>query len=152
MPALTLLPLGQCRDCADEDEDDGVRSDGFRYYEDTRYEDDWSDEEGYYRAGVYTEGKRPTGIDLSGGANYYDPNEDTPFSGLTHGDGEWADEMAEKTAALPLEERSWPPSFSKIRDLDVDDAELKQKFPLFPGKALARDITVNEGASLPTIP
>lgn len=71
-----------------------------------------------------------------------------PFFGLTHGDGEWAEEMAEKTAALPDEEKSWPNSFSKIRDLDADDAGLKDKFPLFPGKAAAREITVREGAIL----
>ena len=72
-----------------------------------------------------------------------------PFSGLTHGDGEWAEEMAQKTAVLPEEEKSWPDSFSQIRDLDAGNAELKEKFPLFPGKAAAREIHVGEGAISP---
>ena len=66
---------------------------------------------------------------------------------MCHGDEEWADEMAQKTAALPDEEKSWPHSFSRIRDLDMDNAELKRKFPLFPGLASAVEINVSDGAS-----
>lgn len=150
MSALTPAPAGHCRDCTSEDEGDG-QFEGFRYLEETRYTDDRSDEEEYYRAGVYTLGERPTGLDLSGGPEDYDSSEDRPFSGVLHEDGEQADEMSKKTAALPGKKRSWPDSFSRIRDLDMDDAELKRKFPLFPGKASAREIIVSEGASLPTL-
>ena len=97
------------------------------------------------------DGKGSVFLDLSGGGQSYTSSEDMPFSGLFHGDGEWADEMAEKTAALPDEEKSWPDSFSKIRDLDMDDAELKEKFPLFPGTASAVEINVSDGASFNTL-
>lgn len=53
-----------------------------------------------------------------------------------------------KSAAEAADERRpEPDSFSRIGDLDMDDAELKQRFPDFPGKALATEIVVNEGAS-----
>ena len=39
-----------------------------------------------------------------------------------------------------------PDSFSRVHNLDRDDAELKKEYPQFPGKAAAIEITVNEGA------
>ncbi len=134
----------------DYDADGNVETDAGSY-EDIN-EEDWSDEEGYCHAGVYTRGKRDRDlVDPSGPGEFYEDTGAWPFSGHFHGDGEWAEEQAEKIAALPDEEKSWPDSFSKIRDLDMGDAELKRKFPLFPGKAAAREILVGEGASLPTL-
>ncbi len=117
-----------------------------------RNEGDWSNEEGYCEAGVYTRGKRDRDlVDLSGPGEFYEDTVDWPLSGQFHGDGDWAEEQAEKVVALPDEEKSWPDSFSKIRDLDMGDADLKRKFPLFPGKAAAREIMVTEGMYLPTL-
>lgn len=74
-------------------------------------------------------------------------NDATAFHDMFEGEGELADLMVEGRDALPDDEKLWPNSFSKIKDLDMDKAELKKKFPLFPGRAAATEITVNEGAA-----
>ena len=86
------------------------------------------------------------GHDEEGYGQEAQENDAAAFHDMFEGEGELADLMAEYRDALPDDERLWPNSFSKIKDLDMDKAELKKKFPHFPGKAAATEITVNEGA------
>ena len=83
------------------------------------------------------------GPDEGEGDNADEVSEAQIYSACQPRNTPWA---ATKHLAADAGNQGEPDSFSRVHNLDRDDAALKEKYPQFPGKAAATEITVNEGA------